>query len=929
MSSNLDSEMKTYTTLFKQHDMALYKLNQLFKTISINGLKFIEKSKKSLDDFFIEFKNENSSATHIICLTNFYNGLKNYFEKLKIIFQNIDTQCAEKVVEFSTNFKNKNTESINSMVKVNNALKEQTAILEKVKFDYFNASKINDQDFLRTQKGTKKEEETKKNKDIYEKSKKILDEMKEKYFLNINTFNKNLVILEKHYTNEVSKIHSEQEKKIKFYYDILNVFKLQINGVSDANKDILNVIDKINKSQNIERDVELFKDDYNFLDENKKRFFFEIFLDYEVFRNNNLEKKNNKDNKDKKTWNFNIKDESDERINDLVKKIFNGNDKINDDDITFLMNFVEKNKENKDKFIEILIYNYNFSNKFLKINSIYNFNALANLIQLIFDSYSNDIDSNLDKFYFMIKISENTINCDHEFISIKNYLCQKISSLNLLKQKKFWIKLIENKIKEVTEEKTKADIEKKEKGNNIRGGSYNEKSNTGYSKYFNFFSSGNKKVENEIVFGQKFKDNLPLCCLEVLEKYIKHFTNFNLSKEKAIEIIKEIHKKYKFQKGYLEYFISEINSNIYSYNKIFINDIFEVMKLKVDYNKFNFIDNDLNQIKNSPKLFALISSLKYLESNDYFNIILLNKEYYNSIKKIIYKIFLLKNSDSEITLDKKLYIWKKILDYSENKEKYNYEKIKEIIISKSPTKKGRDVIDLDVVRTWFENDKELNQKKLSILLKSLVHALPELNYNQGMNYVGAFLLNITNNEEDAFYLFLGLLTSTKYGDLFKNDLAKLKRFFYIFERMINIFIPELYNFLLSNNIKVNYFISSWFITLFTNAYQFIKDKDNPKIVLKIFDLFFCNNWKSIIITSISLLKVYEPKIMLFNSEEIMRFLINDIIKENYFENNNYDKFMYISYNFKIDDKLIENLEKELDIQKKLPNIEKNLGSQII
>ena len=35
------------------------------------------------------------------------------------------------------------------MVKVNNALKEQTAILEKVKFDYFNASKINDQDFFR------------------------------------------------------------------------------------------------------------------------------------------------------------------------------------------------------------------------------------------------------------------------------------------------------------------------------------------------------------------------------------------------------------------------------------------------------------------------------------------------------------------------------------------------------------------------------------------------------------------------------------------------------------------------------------------------------------------------------------------------------------------------------------------------------------
>ena len=306
---------------------------------------------------------------------------------------------------------------------------------------------------------------------------------------------------------------------------------------------------------------------------------------------------------------------------------------------------------------------------------------------------------------------------------------------------------------------------------------------------------------------------------------------------------------------------------------------------------------------------------------------LLNKEYYHRTKKVIYKIFLLKNS--EITLEKKLIIWKKILNYSENKEKYNYEEIKNKAIAQSEIKKGRDVIDLDVVRTSFESDKELNQKKLSNLLKSVVKATPELIYNQGMNYVGAFLLNITKDEEESFYLFLGLLTSTKYGDLFKNDLAKLKRFFYVFERMISIFIPELYNFLISNNIKVNYFISSWFITLFTNAYQYIKVKDNPKIILKIFDFFFLNNWNSIIVTSISLLKVYEPKIMLFSSEEILRFLINDIIKENYFENNNYDRFMYIAYNFKIDDKLIENIEMELDIKTKLPNLEKNIGYQII
>ena len=75
MSSNLESEIKSYNNLFKQHDMALSTLNQFFKTMSINGIKFAERSKKSLEEFFIELKNEKSSATYIICLSNFNNGL--------------------------------------------------------------------------------------------------------------------------------------------------------------------------------------------------------------------------------------------------------------------------------------------------------------------------------------------------------------------------------------------------------------------------------------------------------------------------------------------------------------------------------------------------------------------------------------------------------------------------------------------------------------------------------------------------------------------------------------------------------------------------------------------------------------------------------------------------------------------------------------
>ena len=198
-----------------------------------------------------------------------------------------------------------------------------------------------------------------------------------------------------------------------------------------------------------------------------------------------------------------------------------------------------------------------------------------------------------------------------------------------------------------------------------------------------------------------------------------------------------------------------------------------------------------------------------------------------------------------------------------------------------------------------------------------------------MNYIAAFLLNITADEEESFYLFLGLVTSTKYGDLFKNDLAQLKVFFYIFERLISIYLPELYNFFLDNNIKVSYFISSWFITLFTNSFQHNDTQNNPKILLKIWDSFFTSGWKTIFITSISLLKTYESKIMLFPPEELLHFLIGDLIKENYFQNDNFTKYMNSLFNFTIEDELIDNLEKEFVMKRKMKDSGKNLNFQII
>ena len=957
MTTTFDTEIKVYNNLVKQHDFALNKFSSFFKAMTTNGIKFIESSKKSLEEFFTELKKENSSATHIISLTNLYNGLNKYFDKMNEMFHNIDEQCVNKIIEFSNNFKSKNTEIISDLTKLDTSLKEKKSNIEKCKNEYFNSCKIVAEQEVKIhqlkESKNKKEEELKKYNELYEKNNITSREKREKYLLVINKYNNDSGRMEKNYFLARDKIYVEQENRIKFIYEIINNFKKEIINFGESNVEVVNLIEKLNKSMNIERDVDLFKDEYNFCNEKNKRLLYEEFLDYEVLKTNLNEEKdkknsgNKKDNKYNfgKMFGFGKKDDGQNKINEqkikeLIQKLFNEEGKLDDSQTTFLMNYLEnednKNKNNQFKFIQMLIDDYN-SSEFIKINNEYNFNFLASYLQLIIDSHSNNIQQLHEQYFFIIKFSENVLYNDKENIGTKNYLCTKISILPIFSKKEFWVELMNSRIKMVTEEKIKSEMERKEKGKNFRG-NITEKSSNYMNKFKGMFGYGNenktnKKVEDKIVFGQMYNDCLPLYCIEVIEEYIQHFSNFNLSKKKSKIIIKEMLDKYKFDKIYYEYFIAEINSNTYSKKNMQIDIIKNKNKNKIKEEYKFIILNEENS--DDLKLNLLIYAINNLDLDldDYFNILKLNKTYYNTLKKVFYRKILLKYPNIEIA--KKIKIWKIILDCDLNKTKYNYQEIKNKIKENPSNQKGRDVIDLDIVRTSFIQDKESNQEKIKYILKSVVEAVPGLSYNQGMNYVAAFLLNINNlikeenSEEESFYLLLGLFTSTKYGDLFKDNLAQLKKSYYIFERLISIFIPELFIYFMNNNIKVSYFISSWFITLFTNAYQHTKLNCEPKILTKILDLFFVDGWKSIFVTSIFLLKSYESKIMIFSSEDLLHFLISDIIKEKYFENENFDKFLHISYNCKIDDELIERIEKEFDIKSKNPNLFNSLNFQII
>ena len=297
------------------------------------------------------------------------------------------------------------------------------------------------------------------------------------------------------------------------------------------------------------------------------------------------------------------------------------------------------------------------------------------------------------------------------------------------------------------------------------------------------------------------------------------------------------------------------------------------------------------------------------------NIISLNKLYNEKLMRFIYKNILLKYHD--MSIENHIKIWKLLLNYNKLKEKYDYKKIKEEIEENPNLVESKEIINLDVIRTYFKKDRQLNREKTSNILKVACKETPSINYCQGMNYIVAFLLSITEDEEDSFYLFLSLLIYTEYGSLFSEDLEKLKKYFYVFERLINIFLPELYSYFLDNNINVSYFISPWFITLFTDAFPHISNLSEPKIIMRIWDLFIFNGWNSIIKIGISIIKHFESKLLNLTFETLLRFLINDIIKSDFFENESFDNLTFITYNFKIEVGLIKNLENEYEIKKNM------------
>jgi len=962
--ANLEKEISIYKSISNQDEQTFNKLSHFFKTISKQGIIFTEKVKSSLEEFIQELNKETRNTTYTISLSRFCLDIKQFLDGSKFLFSSIEKNIIEKITEFISENKINNEDNYNKLYNILVKLAENKAKIEKYKHSYFDASKVMIEQ-------EKKMKEKNKNKEMINKYENISEGQKQIYKEELNKFNEILDEEEEEYKNIIGNYSNEYQRKINLLIECMILFKNFGKNILDKYKEMLTNVERSIPIINVKADTEYFKQDINYTNENKRRFIKEDFLDYELlkksieqngeeeneentnkiyFENNSISMKNviskynityekslkvinlGKINEEEEEIEY---DEENKKLNSYIKELLTNEQELSKEKYVFLLRHI--NDKEIINFTDILMTYYK-GNKFVKIKNLENLKLFSSILNIIINCSFN----NKDLFYICfiaLFISEKTIFFTKSNLLKRYYLCKllpKKTTTTLFSSNNFWTELINVNIAMLADVLTKKEVEKREKINELN------KNSGMFTKVKNMFVNKkdleNQKIENEILYNQIYNEKLPNFCVKILNDYLRHFSNFDFDPKKASEIIVDMSIKYKFDQSYVTYFIAELNSNMCANlkqkkmneeeyinennNNNTNNNSFSIDddKVNVDYEILyrNKLDKKISKHVINPKLRICIRCIKYLQLEELPNLLSANKLYNKTLTKIIYKNLLIRYG-KELDISKHILIWRIILNYTQTTIQYNYEEIKQKI-EVNPNKDQFKVIELDVKRTNFTSDNSLNQIKIGNILKSISFINPKLNYCQGMNYIAAFLLNITNSEEESFYLFLSMLNQTEYGKLFEKDLEKLKKYFYVFERIICICLPELYTHFKETNIDVSYFLSPWLITLFTDNYKYIKDRNNPIILLKIFDLFFFSGWKSIIKIGITLLKNYENKMMNLGQEELLKYLISGICKTNFFQNDYFDNLVHSLENFKIESYLINSVENEYELKQLLPKV---------
>ena len=962
---SLSSEYDSYKNYFSKASTTMSCLKNFFTNYQQGLDKLIVSVTNSLNELINSFLAFDHRSIHIKKFFEFARFFEMHLVKLSLLAKKINSELVSPTINFDKFLSDENSDHLILLQNLINSTTNQKKKYEKIKQKYFESCQlaakqekkllavmskknstenlINSQNEILTQLRVDSENQCQ----IYKNELKITNELYEgnnkKYFPLINT------------------IKDNEEKRINFlsfylekFITILNEQKVSfdnmLNGLKE--KEELNLNNKLNSlTVKLNEDIQLYQEKFNFLYKPGLRIPNEEIVLYDIYRRNieaiiNNNKKFNynnltvmsldeNENNNSLLFEYNQRffefDKSSETMtldqNDsiIIKNIFD-NKPINFN--LKLFSLFENKLKNDSNFATTIIDKMLREHFMQQLN--YQFKVKDNFdrfVQILIDiTYNKDISDYSNKSFeinfAIIYIAERVFFEDEK--KNRKYACSILAEkCHIFSEKYFWENLIDFKINSIIKKLT--DKELKEENKSKPKEKEKEKLNPldkvkGAVKAVKFLVDtklvGNSKKKTNEIMKKKEKEVRYTILISLIKEFVSHFPNFNLDMPISNDIIMDISTKYNLDRSEMIFLITFINSNMYSIRN---NHLAKKIKSKYIMNKIS----DINNLKQRHLLLILNSCFMFFFFIYYINLITVNKFHHKIAEKTIFKYLFLKNANSKSVtppntseIKNHINMWLYFLKY--DKSIINYQEKLKIIKDKNYKVDFVETIDLDVQRTFFTNEQELYRQKLKNILVISTMCYKNIGYCQGMSCIVQFLLDITKGDEEySFHIFSAILSKTQYGKLFLNNFDEMKKYFYVFERLINIFLPEIDIILRKHNVTPSFYITPWFITLFTHNYS----SNHNKVLIRIFDTFVLDGWISIIRIGLLLLKYYQNYIFDLKFEEILQFLINEMNKRyDFFNNSNYSKFIELYHEMKIPKGLVSNIENEYELYKKVEQI---------
>eukprot|EP01133_Synstelium_polycarpum_P007641 gene7641-8940_t len=182
------------------------------------------------------------------------------------------------------------------------------------------------------------------------------------------------------------------------------------------------------------------------------------------------------------------------------------------------------------------------------------------------------------------------------------------------------------------------------------------------------------------------------------------------------------------------------------------------------------------------------------------------------------------------------------------------------------TSKSELVIDLDVNRAsrnhiYFRERYGIGQVILFNVLKVYSNYDEEIGYTQGMSSIAALLV-MYMPEQMAFWTLERLMNKPEYGmrQLFLPGLPRLHQMIYVFDHLMDLYLPEVYKHFNELNLGSVIFATKWFIIGYLDTFPL-------PILLRVWDLIFSEGYNIVYAVALTILKMNEKQLVKKSFEE--------------------------------------------------------------